>query len=212
MSKNLGFGIRYAVIAFGGLIILIMGLKGIVTNFIPAKDLYSTDWSTLKSGQHIEVNLDFVIEPFEITTKDNKEYSKLYTIPDLQISDEDGQIHMTRYMGVKAFSSQFNEYENLVESSWKWWEDTTGTVELGEDGCIYVDGTLRKMTKKEKNFLYEYLTDWGIPESQAEEMITPYILVSNSTMSKNVITAVVGLAMLVIFGGLAVLMFVRRNV
>ena len=75
-----------------GLVLAFLGGKGLVTSIMPAKDLYdqSVDWTKLKNGQRVYANVDFVFEPFEITSNDSgQDVSAIYTIPDLKVDSDD---------------------------------------------------------------------------------------------------------------------------
>ncbi len=213
MSRRVNYAIRFAIAAIAGIILFCFGIKGVVTGILPSTDLYDTDWTTLKSGQHIEVYLDFVLEPFEITTdtKNNNDVSAIYTVPDLQISDTDGHIYMTHFIGVRANARDFSVYDKIVDASWKWWEDTSGSTELGDSGFKYINGSLKKMSSKERGFLESYLKDAGYTNEEINEMIIPYVLVENGSFGRNIGFVGAGALMTILFGIIAVILFMKRE-
>ena len=192
-----------------GLVLAILGGKGLVTSIMPAKDLYdqSVDWTKLKNGQRVYANVDFVFEPFEITSNDSgQDVSAIYTIPDLKV-DSDDNIYIAHYMGILVKSEDFSKYNRMVDASWDWWD---GKVELGSAGTDSFDGYLRKMDKKEKEFIHDYLKDW-YSESEIEEMVVPYVMMRNQTMLANVLMFVGGIVLTLVGALFGFLFFIKKG-
>ena len=120
-------GIRFVIIAIICLGVVGYGLVDFVSGLLPATNLYyeDCDWEQLKSGQHVRFDLDFVLDPFEETTdsKSNKSVSQIYTVPDLR-EHSDGLVYMDHYMGIKVSASEYYRYNQIVDASYNWWEDT----------------------------------------------------------------------------------------
>ena len=192
-----------------GLVLAFLGGKGLVTSIMPAKDLYdqNVDWTKLKNGQRVYANVDFVFEPFEITSNDSgQDVSAIYTIPDLKV-DSDENIYIAHYMGILVKSEDFSQYNRMVDASWDWWD---GKGELGAAGTDSFDGYLRKMDKKEKEFIHDYLKDW-YSESEIEEMVVPYVMMRNQTMLANVLMFVGGIVLTLVGALFGFLFFIKKG-
>lgn len=184
-TRALVFGIGFILIGLGCVIygtLLTVNLKK------PAVDLYSTDWTTLKTNQHVEVDLDFLIDPYMVFEDDKgKETSRVYTIPDLIVAD-DGMVYMSHFIGVAVTSNDFDKFDKIVSNSWEWWNDEEGTVEFGKD-TVHLDGYLRKASSNDKKFMKEYLHDMGYSDDEIAQMYRPYVLMTNGSSMKGVILA-----------------------
>ena len=192
-----------------GLVLAFLGGKGLVTSIMPAKDLYDpeVDWTKLRNGQRVCADVDFVIEPFEITSNDSgQDVSAIYTFPDLKV-DSDENIYIAHYMGILVKSEDFSQYNRMVDASWDWWD---GKGELGAAGIDSFDGYLRKMDKKEKEFIHDYLKDW-YSESEIEEMVVPYVMMRNQTMLANVLMFVGGIVLTIIGAIFGFLFFIKKG-
>ena len=200
-----------AVFLVLGIILAVVGGKGLVTSVLPAKYIYDPecDWTKLKSGQRVYADVDFVIEPFEITSEDGRDVSAIYTIPDLKTAD-DGSVYMAHYMGILVNSKDFGTYNSMVDASWDWWDDTTGTVEWAAAGTIPFDGYLRKMNKKEKEFIHDYLKDWGYSESEIADMTIPYVMMKNQSFITYVLMFGGGIVLTIIGAIFGVLFFIKK--
>ena len=177
-----------------GIFMLVYGLILNISLRQPAKDLYSIDWSTLHGSQHVVVDLDFLMDPYMLYEKDGTVTSQFYTIPDLYQAD-DGRLYMGGFMGVAVTKENFAKYDKLVDESWEWWNDETGTVAFTTEP-IHIDGYIRKMSSNDKKYMREYLQDMGYSSSEIDELIVPYVLMNNSSSNLGFI-----------FGGLILMVF-----
>lgn len=196
-----------------GIILAVIGGKGLVTYVMPAKYIYAQDcdWTKLKGGQRVYCDLDFVIEPFKITSNDSGvDTSAVYVVPDLKTAD-DGSVYMAHFMGVVVNAKDFSTYNRMVDASWDWWDDTTGEVEWAAAGTIPFDGYLRKMDKKEKEFIHDYLKDW-YSEEQIQEMVVPYVMMQSQSILSYVLMFGGGILLTVIGAIFGVVFFIKgRN-
>ena len=170
-----------------GLGCIIYGMILIVNLKKPAVDLYNTDWTTLKANQHVEVDLDFLIDPYMVYEEDGKETSCFYTLPDLYVA-EDGMVYMTHFIGLAVVAKDYPVYDKIVENSWNWWDDETGTVEFGKD-TVHLDGYLRKASSNDKKFMKEYLQEMGYKDEEISQMYIPYVLMTNGSNMKGIVIA-----------------------
>lgn len=193
-----------AAIIFG-IAILIYGLVLNINMRQPAKDLYQIDWSTLRGSQHIEVDLDFIMDPYMLYEKDGTVTSQFYVIPDLYQAD-DGRLYMGGFMGIAVPKDKFSEYDALVDQSWEWWNDETGTVEFGSK-TIHIDGYVRKMSANDKKYMREYLQDMGYSSTEIDQLIVPYVLMNNASSNTGFIFG--GLLLLAIGGALLAFALIR---
>ncbi len=194
-----------------GFVLAFLGGKGLVTSFLPAKYIYdqNLDWTKLRNGQRVYADVDFVFEPFEITSDDSgKDVSAIYTIPDLK-SDENGNVYVAHYMGILVKSEDFSKYDRMVDASWNWWDDTTGEVEWAAAGVDSFDGYLRKMDKKEQEFIHDYLKDW-YSESEIQDMVVPYVMMRSQSMIANILMFGGGIILIVIGAIFGVLFFIKK--
>ena len=195
-----------------GLVLAFLGGKGLVTSFLPAKYIYDQDldWTKLRNGQRVYADVDFVFEPFEITSDDSgKDVSAIYTIPDLK-SDENGNVYIDHYMGILVKSEDFSKYDRMVDASWNWWNDTTGEVEWASAGVDSFDGYLRKMDKKEQEFIHDYLKDWN-SESEIQDMVVTYVMMRSQLMIANILMFGGGIILIVIGAIFGFLFFIKKS-
>ena len=205
MKFRLTFGLIIA-----GLLLMFFGGRGLLFSVLPAQEIYNDDcdWTKLHANQRVHAYLDFVIDPFMETTEDGRSVSQIYTVPDLRVK-EDNKIYMTHYMGVLVNSSDYSQYDSLVEASWAWWDMEYD--ELGSQGYIEFDGYLRKMSKKEKGFLRDCLMDTGYTEEEAEEAIIPYVMMKNQTPLSSLLMFGGGILCLIPGAILCVVFFVLKK-
>ena len=175
-----------------GMIMLVYGLILNINLRKPAVDLYSIDWNDLHGSQHVVVDLDFLMDPYMLYEKDGTVTSQFYTIPDLY-QGEDGRLYMGGFMGVAVTKENFSKYDKLVDQSWEWWTDETGTVAFTSEP-IHIDGYIRKMSANDKKYMRQYLQDMGYTSSEIDQLIVPYVLMNNASSNLGFI-----------FGGLIVL-------
>ena len=192
-----------------GILLAILGGKGLVTSVLPAKDIYDpeVDWTKLKSGQRVYVNLDYIWDCYEVTTDDNgSEVTRQYALPDI-IGDNEGNVYYAHFIGITARAAEFSQFDKLAEDSYDW--DMGEYEQLGERGYIPYDGYLRKMKDQEREFLESYLKDCGFSDSDIAEMIVPVILVRNQTPLTNILMFAGGILLTLLGGLFGFLFFIK---
>ena len=164
-------------------------------------DLYEVDWNTLKPYQHVEFDLDFLMDCYMYYEKDGSETSRFYALPELY-ADEEGYVNVGRFMGIAVAKADFDRYEKIVDNSYAWWNDTEQTVEFAPDK-IHIDGYLRKMSSNDKKYMTKYLTeDLGYSSDEAAAKMTKYVIMTNTNSTSGMmiagfVIAVVGVVFLV---------------
>ena len=193
-----------------GIVLAVLGGKGLVTSVVPAKDIYDPefDWTTLKPGQRVVVNMDYIWDWYEQTTDDyGKAVSREYALPDIIFEPE---VYVAHFIGVTANSSEFSQFDKLNEDSIDW--ENGEYEQLGERGYIYYDGYLKKMDDEDKEFLKSYLVNSGFSESEINDMIIPVVLVRNQTPLTNILMFAGGILLTAIGAVLGFVFFIKgRN-
>ena len=190
-----------------GIALAVLGGKGLVTSVVPAKDIYNPefDWTTLKSGQRVYVNMDYIWDWYEQTTDENgKTVSREYALPDIRFEDD---VYIAHFIGVTARSSEFSLFDKLNEDSIDW--ENGEYEQLGERGYIEYDGYLKKMDDEDLGFLKSYLADCGYTESQINDMIIPVVLVRNQTPLTNILMFAGGILLTLLGGLFGFLFFIK---
>ncbi|MBR4581073.1 MAG: hypothetical protein IKO32_07555 [Lachnospiraceae bacterium] len=205
-TRMLVSGIGLTVIGIG---VLIYGIILGVSMKMPPVDLYEVDWTTLKTNQHVEFDMDFLADCYMFYERDGRETSRFYAVPDLYV-DEEGYVDIGHFMGIGVASSNFDQYDKLSEASYEWWMDETGTVEFGKE-VIHVDGYLRKMSANDRKYMTKYLTeDWGYSEADLDQVMTKYVIMTNgSSNSGMILVGAICLAVGLVFLGFAIFRFVK---
>ena len=190
-----------------GIALAVLGGKGLVTSVLPAKDIYDPelDWTKLKSGQRVCVNIDYLWDCYEVTTDDyGKEVTREYALPDLRFEPE---VYVAHFIGVTARSDEFSQFDKLVEDSLDW---DYGEYELlGERGYIPYDGYLKKMDKEDLAFFQSYLKNVGYSESEINDMIVPFLLVRNQTPLTNILMFAGGIVLTALGALFGFLFFIK---
>lgn len=188
-TRGMFIGISFTVL---GLAVAVYGLILWSNLRKPAVDLYNTDWTTLKSNQHVTIDMDFLMDEYMIyesgrTNKSMEVTSKFYTVPDL-VMDENGMLYMAHFMGVAVPVAESEKYDRLADASYAWWTDETGTVPYPTE-TILIDGYLRKMSKNDIKYMTEYLQDIGYTDGDINEVMVPYVIMNNSSNTTGLILA-----------------------
>ena len=193
-----------------GIVLAVLGGKGLVTSVLPAKDIYDPelDWTKLKPGQRVYVNIDYIWDCYEVTTDDyGKEVTREYVLPDLIFEPE---VYVAHFIGVTARASEFSQFDKLNEDSLDW--DYGEYEQLGERGYIPYDGYLKKMKKDELEFLQSYLKNLGYTDTEISDMIVPVVLVRNQTPLTNLLMFAGGILLTIVGAVLGFLFFIKgRN-
>ena len=193
-----------------GIALAVLGGKGLVTSIImPPKYIYDPecDWSQLKSGQRVYVELDYIWDCYEETTSDSgSAVSRQYALPDIRVDDE-GYYYNAHFIGVTAKASEFSQFDKLNEDSIDW--ENGEYDQLGERGYITYDGYLKKMGKEELSFLQSYLKSNGYTDSEIDSMIVPVVLMRNQTPIANLLMFGGGILLTLLGGLFGFLFFIK---
>ncbi|MBP5529917.1 MAG: hypothetical protein J6X80_07685 [Lachnospiraceae bacterium] len=192
-----------------GIALAVLGGKGLVTSVLPAKDLYdpNVDWSKLKSGQRVYVEIDYIWDAFEETTNDSgSSVSRLYALPDIQAGN-DGY-YIAHFIGVTVPSKEYYDFEKLNSDSIAWEQGEYD--QLGERGYITFDGYLKKMGKEEQGFLRDYLRDNNYTDSEIDDMIIPLSMVRNQALLTNVLMFAGGILLTIVGAIFGFVFFLKK--
>lgn len=200
-TRGMVMGIGFVLL---GIACIVYGTILTISMKMPATDLYNTDWESLRANQHVEVDMDFLMDCYMVYERDGEVTGAYYTLPDLLV-EEDG-IYMAHFMGVAATKDQFSKFDSIVDKSYEWWNDTEGTVEWNNDS-VKIDGYLRKMSSNDKKYMTELLQDWGYTSTEIDQMMVPYVIMSNGSSMWGLILA--GVLLLVVGGVVLAITIVR---
>lgn len=205
-----------AAIAVAGLLFIVMSVITLIKVSNPPVDFYSLAPQDIKGSMHISGDIDFVMDC--VTSKveetrllgviktSEKEEARTYGVP-FMYQDDKGMVYIDAVMGMSANNSlDYGKIDRIIDASWKWWDDTTGTVPYPTES-FKVDGLTRKMNKQEKELYIEYLVYCGYSESEANQMLVPYV-VSNVSKSRNVSSIIIGAVLLLVGGIITALGFI----
>lgn len=192
MKKNIGWR-AIILVAVLGIMFTYMGVKDSIKLAKDPINMDTTDWGTLKAGDHVQITIDMIWgqvytetteeNTFGITT-DSRESGRGYAIPHLYV-DNQGFYNIDYYIGLRI--SNQNDYrviEQILAESDAWYYDTTGTVDYGMT-TMYIDGTLEKMDSEEKELMRSYLIGCGYTNSEVDRIMCPYMITKgNPTAAK----------------------------
>ena len=205
-TRSLVTGIGLTVIGIG---VMIYGMILAFNMNRPPVDIYTVDWNSLKNYQHVEFDLDFLGGCYMVYERDDVETSRFYAVPDIYAT-EDGYVDIAHFMGVAVAKADFDKYEKVADSSYEWWMDETGTVEFGKE-TVHIDGYLRKMSSNDKKYMTKYLSeDWGYNESEIDQLMTKYVIMTNGSSNTGIIIAgAVTLVAGLVFLGIAIFRMIK---
>ena len=191
-----------------GIALAVLGGKGLVTSVMPAKYLYDADcdWSKLKKGQRVYVDLDYVWDWYEESTSDGNSVSRLYAVPETRY---DGNENKTYFLSITARANEYSQFDKLAEDSYDY--DMGEYEQLGERGYIPYDGYLRKMDDEELGFLNNYLKECGFTETEINDMVIPLKIVRNQTLLTNVLMFVGGIVLTILGGVFGFIFFIKKG-
>ena len=210
-------------------VLLFIGMLGIVLTFLGGKDVIkmskdpismeSTDWGTLKAGDHVQVTIDMVWGQFYYETREestfgivtsSQESGRGYAIPHLFINNE-GFYDIDYYIGLRLSNpSDYKVIEQVLAESDAWYYDTTGTVNYGMT-TLYIDGTLEKMDSEEKQLMEEYLTECGYTPMEINQMLCPY-MITRGNMAASKITLGIGIVLdLILLGVIGFMIYQHQK-
>ena len=173
------------ILAVAGGVCLWMSAADFINMSKEPVNMKDVDWGTLKAGDHVNIEVDsaWVCLYSETTTEstygittNEYESARGYIIPNLY-QDNQGYCYLDYFIGLRLGNSgDYATMDRILQETDDWFYDTTGTVNYGMT-TLYVDGTLEKMDKEEKELAMEYLVDYcGYTTSEATEMLCPYMI------------------------------------
>ena len=186
--------------------LLIYGLLADVHMNQLGVDLNDADWSTLRLTQHVEFDLDFLVGEYMYRTKNEEVVSRSYVVPDRKLEEEG--LYVDHFLGLEADTGQeYVTYDKIIENSWLWMTDETGTVEWAKD-TAHINGYLRRMNLRERKYMKEFLTDAGYTEAEIKEVMVPYVIVaSRKPIGRHIVYG----AFILIFGVVGLFFSFRRK-
>ena len=149
--------VRWAALAIVGIAVVIIGLKESISMSKAPIDLNdpSVDWSQLKAGDHVEMDITFLFDQFSTTTRDGKEVVRYYAIPKIESTDQQ-YYEITDFIAIDVNDSSLNsQYDKLCNDTIDWWNDETGKEFKGES--IHFDGIVKKLNNDTAGFFKDYL-------------------------------------------------------
>ena len=117
------------------------------------------DWSELKAGDHVEMDITYLFDPFVITTsKKGVETMRTYAMPRIESIDSNGYWSITDYIGVHVNNTDlFASYDKLCDETIDWWTDDDA-IEYNPT-TIHIDGVVREMDSESKDYFRQYLSE-----------------------------------------------------
>ena len=193
------------VLVLAGIVCIIMGARNLNTSNADPIDLNdpSVNWNDLKAGDHVEMDVDFLMDYFVTVTENDKETIRVYAMP--QLDDSGEYFAMTNFIGIDVnSSSEFSKYDALVDESLDWW--TSDDIELNTTP-IHINGKVAKMDKDKIEFFEEYLDEIDADSDVVDNSMYEYYIVPLGTEKSNSFTVIIGSVVLlagVAWGGLVV--------
>ncbi|MBQ4271009.1 MAG: hypothetical protein II718_04235 [Clostridiales bacterium] len=158
------------------------------------------DWSEIKEGDHVEMDMEYVLDYFTSTTEDGSERSRKYTYPKLE-KDADGYYEIVDVIAINiAKPKEFYLYDDLCDATYDWW---IGNTEKVNGDPIHIDGIVQKLDNDQIEFHEEYLEDMGFTASEISDTQYELVVVSQDNPKWVIIAGVV--IMLVGLAGIAVI-------
>ena len=201
-TRGLVMGIGFLVIGIG---LIIYGTILSINLRQPPVDLYNVDWNTLHANQHVEMDVDFLMDCYMEYEKDGKVTSAFYVMPEFK-EDEEG-LYFGHFMGVAATSSEFAKFDTIVDKSYEWWGNED--AEWNTTDLVHVDGYLRKMSANDKKYMTEYLQEIGYSDEDIKQLISPYVLMKNKDITWGTL---LGGALMAVVGGVFLAITIIRMV
>lgn len=193
--------IRAVVLGILSIVLIGYGAVSFYRSHSAPVDLNDPDlnWSQLKSGQHVVMDIDFLAGQYMYTSSDGMDKYRDYLMPHIVYYEEQDMYIMTSFIGVKLNNESRTDYataDTIISNSQKWWNDTTGTVEYNTT-VLHMDGFLQKMDADQLSYSKEFLLEGGFDESDISIKLVPYYICNNSNggailLILGVVTALAG--------------------
>ena len=196
--------IRGAVVGLLAVIIIVIGLIDTIKIMQPAIDLNDPDldWNTLKAGQHVEMDVDFIMGQYMYTTDNGSEIDRDYLMGHLAYDEETDLYTIDGIVGLKLgkeSSRDFSAADLIIENCVRWWLDDSGRVPMNTI-TIHVDGFLQNMNADQKGFAKEYMDKQQFSEEAQAKFFHPLYICKNA--SAGPVLLGVGIVMELLSGGL----------
>ncbi len=160
----------------------ICSYREIYFRVVPTLDPYAEDdWSLFKEYDEVSMEVTMLTGEFSNVfyvyeeSGEERLIAKKYAIPNIQITNNG--LEIVEFMGIHVEDNDlFESYDWISQATFDWWDKGK---ELAPDisSPVKVNGYISEMTDEEKQHMKEYIMkSWGKTESQAEEMICPYIV------------------------------------
>ena len=178
-------GVLYIIAA---IVLLIMGAINCIQLMTPAINLNDPDldWSTLKAGQHVEMDVDFVMGAYMTTSEDGSERSRDYMIGHLG-SDEDGNLYINGMIGFKVPRGSFSRADNIAANTYEWFVRTNGAG-IQKTETIHVEGTIKNMNSDQKYYASNFMTRCGFNSAEQSMYFQPLYIANNSGVGTVLLT------------------------
>ena len=172
---------RGAIITIAAIVMFVLGGINCYRMSTPAIDLNDPDldWDTLKAGQHVEMDVDFIMGEYMYTT----ERSRDYMLGHLDVNDATGRYYVNGMVGFKVQKWDFDKADTIAANCYNWWSDTTGTASRNTE-TIHVEGILCRMNKDQKKYSAIFMTKAGFSESDQANYFRPLYIANNANMGK----------------------------
>ena len=154
----------------------------------------NVDWSEIKEGDHVEMDMEYVLDYFTTTTEDGSERSRKYSYPRIE-NDEIVDVIAINI----AKPKDFYLYDDLCDATYDWWIGSTKDVNCDP---IHIDGVVQKLDKDQIEFHEEYLQEIGFTSSEISDSHYELVVVSQDNPKWVIIVGVI--IMLVGLGGIAI--------
>ncbi len=145
------------IILVVGIMLTVISVPDALSLLKPAKDisqLWVTDPSTLKTGDHVCLNISLISDsPFSsiettkvygITTSE-RETARFYYVPFIRSNAT--QVYANSFVVTKIASRYISAINKQVEASNKWWDDENATFDDIPNTTFHFDGILKKIPK-----------------------------------------------------------------
>ena len=177
--------IRGALLTIIGIVLLVMGGYNCYRLSTPAIDLNDPDldWNTLRAGQHVEMDVDFIMGEYMYTKEDGSERSRDYMLGHLAVEDETGRIYVDGMICFKVTSGNFDMADRITQNCYKWWTDETGATPRNTE-TIHVEGILSNMNNNQKKYSSSFMYSAGFSHEQQDMYFRPLYISNNSHMGR----------------------------
>lgn len=191
---------RFGLVCLLGIILIVLGARQMVNESKKPIDILDPDYdfSELEDGDHVKIDVDFIMDAAAVRKKDGKITSQMYCLPHLNDDNEiDG------FVGLQiSNSSDYVKLDNMVNDSVAYY---TGNSNHRSRDSYRVDGVVRVMKSEEVDLFEDYIDDCDMDSGDLVSMV---IVPSNNTGS---ILLIMG-AVITLIGGTVLFFLIRRDI